>query len=806
MDNKPPNQGIPHYTFIESSVRRPFGRNHLRPFAELFNVGADFNFCPHLKRWELETCPPQRKLWMEELKPGDILQLTPKAFFQGWINFVKCARITIGYVPKPETRADAVGGKAQSPQTYANNLGFLPLDSNLKEFRLLVVQPGRPRHQICCDLVTVSLTNPPPFEALSYCWQGTGGQSEIYIKRTTTGSDRAYHSRDVSSNITDALQKLRYAKERRAIWIDQLCINQDDDKERASQVSMMAEIYSKAFQVHVWLGKGNMRTNHAMSLLRDIYNQQYGSCAGGEACNCRPGTPHALSSSELTDSLARKNIQKRHALAVLKHIYSLQLDKWNKDSRPGEREQRPGMLDVMATLFTRPWFQRVWVLQEALGAQCTWVHCGQYSAPWEELLAVNGWVEADDAFHPGKVTMPSIWFNSAIHNQSSTPESTSVSQTSQLPFLDVFLHGLNMKATDPRDKIFALLPFGNDTRDSESLSPLMQPSYEKSVGTVFADFTRWWITTYKSLSILSAITRSQRGRTWQRLHDDLGPRLPDHPILATTLPSWALGIDGQRSWDDRWTLDPHYSKYFDFQASANSIPEQNLLKVNSLSESEILVIQGFKITDLRTISYFEFDPTMDTPLDPSVEEMLSVFLGVLDPAGYYRLTRKGHHLYKDELEFPPQLRSTSWATKWRMQYLDHCNAHWDYRYHKPPPRPLPAYKLRSLSSGTGDYETCQTYMIPSCLDPFFFIASNKMIGLCPRPAKQGDIIVVLHGAKVPYLLRPVSVSSQSATTGPRASTPKFEFIGECYVKGIMRGEYFEQQVDSGRRPDVFTLV
>lgn len=803
MDNKQPNQGVPNYTFIESSVRRPFGRNHLRPFAELFNRGANPNFCPHMKRWELESCPPQRKLWMEELKPGDILQLTPKAFFQGWINFVKCARITIGYTPKSDIQTDAVGGKAQSPETSVNNLGLLPLNSDLKEFRLLVVQPGKPRDQLHCDLVTVSLTDAPQFEALSYCWQGTGGQSKIHIKNISAGSNETYHSRSVSSNVTDALQKLRYVKKSRAIWIDQLCINQGDNDEKASQVSMMAEIYPKAFEVHVWLGKGNMRTNHAMSLVRNIYNQQYGSCDGGEECNCT-GTPHALSSSHLADSLARKKIKKRNALAVLKHIYSLHLDEWNKENRSGEKQQRPAMLDVMATLFSRPWFQRVWVLQEAQRAERTWVHCGKSSAPWRELLAASEWVESETAFSPGKVTMPSIWFNSAIGNQRSTSEGSSASQTSQLPFLDVFLHGLHMKATDPRDKIFALLPFGNDTNDPDDLSPLIEPSYKKSVGKVFADFTKWWITTYKSLSILSAITRSQRGRTWQRLHDDLGPRLPDHPTLPTSLPTWALGIDGQRNWDDRWALDPHYSNHFDFRASGNSIPEQDLLGDNSLSGTEILCLHGFKVTDIQAISYLEFDPSMTTPLDDSLKEMLSVYLGVLDPAGYYRLTTKGHNIRK--VEFPPQPDvEESWA-RWRIQYMDHCNAHWNARYHSPPPRPLSAFKLASLSSKAGDFEACQTKMIPSCLDPFFFIASNKMVGLCPRPAKQGDIVAVLHGAKVPYLLRPVSDSKESAATQSGASTQKYEFIGECYVKDIMRGEYFEQQVDSGRRPDVFTLV
>jgi hypothetical protein len=78
-----------------------------------------------------------------------------------------------------------------------------------------------------------------------------------------------------------------------------------------------------------------------------------------------------------------------------------------------------------------------------------------------------------------------------------------------------------MNATDPRDKIFAMMVFGNETHEMESLPQVVRPNYEKSILQVYADFTRWWILHYNSLRILSAV-HTLCGRAWVNimgLHD-----------------------------------------------------------------------------------------------------------------------------------------------------------------------------------------------------------------------------------------------------------------------------------------------
>lgn len=67
-------------------------------------------------------------------------------------------------------------------------------------------------------------------------------------------------------------------------------------------------------------------------------------------------------------------------------------------------------------------------------------------------------------------------------------------------------------------------------------------------------------------------------------------------------------------------------------------------------------------------------------------------------------------------------------------------------------------------------------------------------------AEKGDMVVILHGGKVPYLLRPCK-SVESGT-----GQDSFQFIGECYVMGAMSGKWFGRQIKKGTRPRIFTII
>lgn len=53
------------------------------------------------------------------------------------------------------------------------------------------------------------------------------------------------------------------------IWIDSICIDQNNVEERDQQVSIMADIFRSAESVYVWLGRGDEDTSYAIEHIRD---------------------------------------------------------------------------------------------------------------------------------------------------------------------------------------------------------------------------------------------------------------------------------------------------------------------------------------------------------------------------------------------------------------------------------------------------------------------------------------------------------------------------------------------------------
>jgi hypothetical protein len=136
------------------------------------------------------------------------------------------------------------------------------------DFRLLMLQPGRENDPVQCTLVRASLDDNPGYEALSYEWHALAGGETI------TCCDTRF---PVTYNLFSALSSLRHTNRPRRLWIDAICINQEDPKERNQQVALMTKIYTCAEQVLAWLGPSRCRTDEAfktMGLLANLWAQR----------------------------------------------------------------------------------------------------------------------------------------------------------------------------------------------------------------------------------------------------------------------------------------------------------------------------------------------------------------------------------------------------------------------------------------------------------------------------------------------------------------------------------------------------
>jgi hypothetical protein len=101
--------------------------------------------------------------------------------------------------------------------------------------RLVKILSGDWDEEIVCDIFETSLGTITPYKALSYAWRLDQNEPDATI--SCNGVDVK-----ISANLFDALRQLRNVHVPVIIWVDFLCINQQDVVERSLQVAMMREI------------------------------------------------------------------------------------------------------------------------------------------------------------------------------------------------------------------------------------------------------------------------------------------------------------------------------------------------------------------------------------------------------------------------------------------------------------------------------------------------------------------------------------------------------------------------------------
>jgi hypothetical protein len=155
--------------------------------------------------------------------------------------------------------------------SYSSRVSFKYslLNEEAQEIRLLTLLPGAfdSEIRIYLENTPFATDNVPQFEALSYAWGADKNPADIFIGRS------GHESLPVTQNLAQALVHLRYEDRTRVLWIDAICVNQKDVDERSSQVKRMADIYSKAARVVVWLGPESADTSIAMAYVEKVVSK-----------------------------------------------------------------------------------------------------------------------------------------------------------------------------------------------------------------------------------------------------------------------------------------------------------------------------------------------------------------------------------------------------------------------------------------------------------------------------------------------------------------------------------------------------
>lgn len=160
---------------------------------------------------------------------------------------------------------------------------YQPLASLTGTLRLLKLFPGYSQSlsgdvdPIRCHIFERLSRRHEPYIALSYVWG-----SEPPTKRITLPGSRYLNIRP---SLHDALLRLRHPTEARILWIDSLCINQNDIEERNHQVYQMRNTYSNAERLSVWLG--GLDNTPAIALIKQFASRPQNHGPSGDAIDIR---------------------------------------------------------------------------------------------------------------------------------------------------------------------------------------------------------------------------------------------------------------------------------------------------------------------------------------------------------------------------------------------------------------------------------------------------------------------------------------------------------------------------------------
>jgi hypothetical protein len=317
----------------------------------------------------------------------------------------------------------------------------------------------------------------PKYEALSYTWGTAGQPTPLHIKPSDPGHPTL--KIDIQQNLAAALRHLRLPDKPRALWVDAVCINQNDTAERNAQVPRMTGIYKRAHSVVAWLGASSSDSQLAMATLEAIGTQiELGKCATRLK---PPGTAFP---------------EWFHSSGAL----PFDEDAWR----------------AIHDLVSRPWFDRVWVVQELQLANPTaTLQCGSDSLNWLHFCRA-AWC----LFRKRAPPYPPLARRLAQIKMLTRPALEAIA------FRHLLYGSSSRRCTDPRDHVYGMLGLA-----SPSISSLIKPQYASDVSAVFVD------------ALLAILQTSNRLDTLEDCA--LRPGIARPSQLPSWVPNWTVPIEEQ---------------------------------------------------------------------------------------------------------------------------------------------------------------------------------------------------------------------------------------------------------------------
>lgn len=500
--------------------------------------------------------------------------------------------------------------------------------------------------------------------------------------------------------------------------------------ERADQVQLMREIYSRAERVVVWLGLDNEgRAPRAMSLIKTIH----------QACE-----DHALAKN--IDLLSMAHFTP--ATQALEGLAGLSIeDIAVVGARLGNPKSKAEDWEALGWLLSRPWFTRVWCVQEIVLARSSRVYVGSESLDWVKLGVTAAWLSeqhlANDYDVPAEIEGMPFDNAHAMFDTSDVPEFT---------FLEILIAFRDHQATNLRDKVYGLLGLMR-AEDLEFFPPV---DYRKSVAEVYADVV---ITAVKGSNSLASLCYVQHGIEYNQTD------------VPSWVPRWDVSGDVSTILDSRsltaWNEgDKHgLPDLTNFAPSSEGKLSLSGVRFDTITWiTRALDVQDFK--EISTGSVASPHPMLDLwnrassnmwyPGSQFKDSLMAVLMVALTlTAGV-----------TDGYERVEELESSDDREQFHADYLTYIHNLLEISGLESP-----TFEPLNIALSDGNASRFRVAASRACDQRRVFETVEGFYGLGPACAREGDVVVMLYGGPIPFVLREVDNG--------------WWLLGDCFIDPLM---------------------
>ncbi|KAK0614482.1 heterokaryon incompatibility protein-domain-containing protein [Immersiella caudata] len=596
-----------------------------------------------------------------------------------------------------------------------------------QEIRLLRLNPSPAgvdsSKPLECTIEYHPLTQAPPYIALSYCWGSSSLKLPLIIDGKPCG---------VGANAVSALLHLlpQNDSEIHHFWVDQLCINQDDNAEKSRQVTLMWQIYSLADRVIAWIGlPGEDDVEFIIHHMKQV--------------------------AELLRKGDAAKVVEMHsdAALLLRAAHALR------------------------AFCKRQYWRRLWIVQEFSVARDAWITCGHAQLEYADMPGylktrvemMRAFRTGANSFLEGVLTRRRRYHLRRMH-ATGEPSSAVIAgrplapwerdiATQQETLLRVLVVTLVLEvdhsqpeATNPLDRIFSVMQFADDKNEFVGF-----PEYGRKCEEVYQDAARCML---------------MQGHVDVLCYCQSPGEVEG---LATWAPDWREPI--KRPSINIWTDNL-------FCASGDTRKGQAV----TAPDDKTVILRGVMVDRIKETGS-EWDPDWTAKLDCSAAlaylEEVKQFCAAssryvhTQPAGddggdggvgidveVLRTAIADRYNYREEERHPELLEGYRAAVEYMKAIASGTNPHEIYGM--------------VVDDEIGWQAPWFTFCVKNLHSRRPFLSETGFVGLVPMSAQPGDQVVIFLGGRAAYVIRRANVAEET-----------WILVGECFAHGIMYGEFME---------------